>query len=265
MVDPAVQLRGIEIAGDDQHRIVRPVIGGVEGAHVLDRRRVEILDAANPGPRIGMHIVGDHRQIEVEEPAVGLGEHPAPELLLHHVALGVEEALLDDQRAHPLRLRPEQALQMVGRDDLVIIGVVVVGRGVVEAADILGQPVELLGHHVPRRLEHHMFEQMREAGASARIVLGADIVPDLHRDVGGVGVADRIDAQSVGQRSRLIGDRDDLGSRGGRLGEGRRGERRESQSGGGRAQDGLLHWVLHSPGDAILLRPGGNAVKRGGE
>ena len=52
---------------------------------------------------------------------------------------------------------------MVGGDDLVVIGEIVVGGGVVEAADILGQPVELLGHHVPRRLEHQMLEEMREA------------------------------------------------------------------------------------------------------
>ena len=101
-----------------------------------------------PGPGIGMHVVGDLRQIEVEQPAVGRGEDAAAQLLLHHVALGGEEAGLDDQRAHPLGLGPEQPLEMVGRDDLVIIGVIVVGRGVVEAADILGQPVELLGDQV---------------------------------------------------------------------------------------------------------------------
>ena len=154
-----------------------------------------------------MHVVADLRQIEVEEPAVGRGQHAAPQLLLHHVALGGEEALLDHQRAHPLGLGPEQPAQMVGRHHLVIIGVIVVGGGVVEAADILGQPVELLGHHVAGRLEHHMLEQMGEARAAARIVLGADVVPDLHRDVGAVRIADRIDAQAVGQGPRLIGDR----------------------------------------------------------
>ena len=232
----------------------------MEGAHVLDRGGVQILYAADARPRIGMHVVGDHRQIEVEKPAIRLGEDAAPELLLHHIALGGESGRVDDQAVHPLGLREEHPLQMVGGDHLVIIGVIVIGGGVVEAADILGQPVEALRRQVTRRLEHDVLEQMGEARAAARIVLRADIVPDLHRDVGGVGVADRIDAQAVGQGPRRIVDRRDRGRgrRAGPLGKSR--HRRQRQGGDGGAQDERLHWITF-PEFAALLRPVGDEVK----
>ena len=80
------------------------------------------------------------------------------------------------------------------------------GRRVVVAADVFGQPVERLRLKVARRLEHEMLEQMREARAAGGIVLAADVIPHLDRHVGRVGVANRVDAQAVGQRA--LGERD---------------------------------------------------------
>ena len=78
-----------------------------------------------------------------------------------------------------------------------------------------------------------MLEQMGEARAAARIVLRADIVPDLDRDVGAVRVADRIDAQAVGERA--ASDRRSAATAR-RLGRARRGAARTGQSGQRRAR-----------------------------
>ena len=231
LVDPGVELRRVEIARDDEDRIVGAVIRGVEGADVVDRCGFQILDAADRRARIGMRGIGGGRQIGGEQLAIGPRERRLAQFLLHHVALGGEALRLDDEARHAIGLGEQQALQVVGGDHLIVIGEIVVGRGVVIAADILGQPIHLFGDEVARRLEHEVFEHVREARPAARIVLRADIVPDLYRDVGRAGVTQRIDAQPVGQRPLGKGDRLDrrgVGAGGGGLGGlGSRGEGQE--------------------------------------
>ena len=229
LLDPAIERGRIEIARDDEDRIVGPVISGVEGAHIVDRRGIEVGDAADHPAGIRVMLIGERRQIERIELAIGPGEHRLAEFLLHHVAFGGEAGRIDDQRGHAVGLGEQQPLQVVGGDDLEIIGVIVAGRGVVIAADILGQPVELLGVEVARRLEHQMLEQMRKARTPARIVAPADIVPHLHRDIGGRGVADRIDAQAIGERAFGEGDRLDRRQRRRRFGQRGRGDRGKQQ------------------------------------
>ena len=59
----------------------------------------------------------------------------------------------------------------------------VVGRvSVVFAADIFGEIVERLRRQMLIAFEHHVLEQMRETAAPVRIVLRADVIPNLHRD-----------------------------------------------------------------------------------
>ncbi|CAM3278608.1 hypothetical protein SPZE110945_14855 [Sphingomonas zeae] len=202
LVDPAVQLRGIEIARHHQHRIVRPVIGGVERANIVDARRLQFLQATDARPRIGVHRIGELGIIDGEQLAIGLGEGALAQLLLHHVAFAGEALGLDDQRGHAIRLGEQQALQVVGRHHLEIIGVIVGSRGVVVAADILGQAIHLFGDEVARRLEHEMLEHVCKARATLGIVLRPDIIPDLDRDVGRRGVANGIDTQAVRQGAR---------------------------------------------------------------
>ena len=56
-VDPAVQLRLIEIARHDQHGVVRPVVGGVEAPHVVQGRGVQLLDRADARTAIGVVLI----------------------------------------------------------------------------------------------------------------------------------------------------------------------------------------------------------------
>ena len=55
-----------------------------------------------------------------------------------------------------------------------------------------------------------MLEQVGEAGAAGRLVLGADIVPDADRDHRGLAVGVDDDAQAVGEREGLERDVDPL-------------------------------------------------------
>ena len=215
LVDPGAQLGFVEVADHDQGGVVGPVIGVVEGPHIVDGRRVQLLDRTDARPMIGMGRVGRLRHIEAEQPPIGRGQHPLAQLLLDHVAFGFEICLVDHQRAHPLALRPDQPLQVAGRNHLVVVGEVVVGGGVVDPAHILGQPVKALGRQVAGGLEHHVLEQVREAGPAGRIVLRPHTVPDLHRHIGRRPVERGVDLQPVGQGVLLVDDRRDLAGLGG--------------------------------------------------
>jgi hypothetical protein len=127
-------------------------------------------------PMVGVRLRIDR----VEQHAVGIGQHALAVFLFHHRALGLEVLLVHVEVGQPFGLGPQQGLQMVARHDLEIVGDVITGGGIVGAAHVLGQPVELLGVHVLGALEHQVFKQMRETRAPLRVVLGADVVPHLH-------------------------------------------------------------------------------------
>ena len=86
---------------------------------------------------------------------------------------------------------------MVGGDGFVVVGEVVPGGGVVEAACVFGEAVHGFRRHVGRGLEHQVLEEVGKAGAAGRIILRADIVPDLNGNGGGGGIRHRIDPQAI--------------------------------------------------------------------
>ena len=199
LIDPAIQLRLVEVARDDQIGVVRAVVGAVKAQHILKGRGLQLLDRADARPPIGALLIDGLGHEQAEQPAIGIGQDALAVFFLHHVALGHEGRLVHHQRAHALGFGEQHPLKVVGRHRLEIGGGVIGGEGVVGAAHVLGQPVKGLWRQVARRLEHQVFEQVGEAGATRRIVLGPDLVPDLDGDVGGVGVARRIDLEPVRQ------------------------------------------------------------------
>jgi hypothetical protein len=90
---------------------------------------------------------------------------------------------------------------------------------------------------VLRAVEHQVLEQVGEAGAARRLVLAADVVPEVDRDDRGLAVGVHDHAQAVGQGELLVGDRD---AAGGGLGVGGgRNEGRATEGGGeGNGKDG---------------------------
>ena len=86
-------------------------------------------------------------------------------------------------------------------------GAVLVGR-----ADQL-ERLEEFALVVLRALEHQVLEQVREAGAAGRLVLAADVVPDVDRDDRRLAVGVHDHAQAVGQGELLVRDVDGGGLR----------------------------------------------------
>ena len=162
-----------------------------------------------------------------------------------------------DERRQAVALEPEELFEVAGGDGGEVVRAVVVGGAV--DAPLLEVGAQLLDHRevlagdVLRALEHHVLEEMGEAGAPRLLVLRADVVPlvDVHDRELAVDVQD--DLQAVRQGVLLELDvwnlaraRDLAGASCRRCGsgDGSRGERdrecREPEGGGELQGDGLF-------------------------
>jgi hypothetical protein len=68
--------------------------------------------------------------------------------------------------------------------------------------------------HVLRALEHHVFEQVREACAARLLVGWTDVVPEIDRDQRQAAIFHEYDLQAIGQRELLHGQLRCLGKHG---------------------------------------------------
>ena len=113
------------------------------------------------------------------QPAVRLVLDPHPPLFLDDLALVLEDLLVDPQRRHAIGLEPEHQRQVLRRHRLPEDRRVFVGVGVALPADARDPRRMPFGLDVLRALEHHVLEQVREAGAARLLVLRPDVIPDL--------------------------------------------------------------------------------------
>jgi len=143
-------------------------------------------------------------------------------LVLHHAALFVERGLVDrtEQVTHAVRFHPQRHVQRGGGHVLEVIGAVGVGGAIlVGGADLL-ERLEELAAVVLAALEHQVLEQVGEAGAPGRLVLGTDVVPDVDRHDRRLAVGVHHHAQAVGQ-GEFLERNVHRGGRGRGLGSGR--------------------------------------------
>ena len=140
--------------------------------------------------------------------AVRLVVDAQPALFLHGLALVVELGLRDLQRAHAIGFQEQRQLELIRRQHLEVQRQVVAG-GAVHRAAVGEHLVEVLAvADVARALEHHVLEQVREAGAARPLVARADVVGDVDRDHRRAVVLDELHAQAVGERDFLELDAD---------------------------------------------------------
>ena len=71
---------------------------------------------------------------------------------------------------------------------------------------ISSTPDVLIVGHVLRTLEHHVLEQVREAGAARDLVQRTDVVPDVDGDDRQPVIDMEDDLHSIWQRVLLVGD-----------------------------------------------------------
>ncbi len=168
---------GIELAGDDQHRVVGLVVEPVERLQPAD---VDVLDVR---ARADL-------QVPVVVPHERRGEHPsvqhelrvvlaALELVAHHRHLRIEVALADVRVDHPVGFHPERPGEIVvaGGERLEIVGAIEAGRAVVLHAALAELGLDVAAAW--RALEHEVLQQMRHAGLAVVLVGGADLVGDV--------------------------------------------------------------------------------------
>ena len=194
----------VDVAGDDQDRVVWRVEAPVEGKRVL---AVELLDFMVPADhRAAVRVVeierGHHLLVQARFRVVG---DPHVVFLEHDVTLGQHVLVLQDEAGHAVGLELHHAGQLVARHALEIAGVVGRGEGVLVAADLEYGLGELASGMLGGPLEHQVFEKVREPRLAGRLVGGADLVPDHLRHDRRAMVLDHHDLQAVAEREACGG------------------------------------------------------------
>ena len=219
MRDPAQRLRRIEFAGDQQHGIIRLIVGAVERLQIPDLDVLDVAAIADRGAAVAVPIVGHalhalHHHLKRRILA-------ALEFVAYHRHFRVEILFRDEGMHHAVGLHVDRPFQVVlaGLEQFVEIGAVERRRGVRLHAAVIELQVDL--RKFRRALEQHVFEQMRHAGFAVVLVARADKVGDVDRD-GRLGcIGQQQDLQAVVEA--VFGDAFDRGDLADALGQGLRG------------------------------------------
>ena len=167
----------IDIAGNDEDRVVRRVPLAIERQRVLGAEPLDLGFPADRRDAVGVVQKQRRNQLFVQQRG-GLVIDPHAPLFEHDIALRTHPRIVEDEAGHAVRFEPHQHFQPVAGDGLVIAGIVRRGECIVPPAGLRDKLRELARRDCFRPLEHQMFEKMGDARLSARIVGGADPIPD---------------------------------------------------------------------------------------
>ena len=200
--------RGLEVAGDRQDRVVRRVVGREEGGDILEAGGIQVFHGADGRMVVRMALRVESGLDPLVPGAVRLVVDRPAAFVLDDLTLVVQLLLGHGRQetAEPIRLQPQPELELVTGQRLEVVGAIQPGRGVQRSAGRLDQGEVLALGDVLRPLEHHVLEEVREAGSSQLLVLAADVVPQVHGDDGSQVVGRQDDAQAVGQAMPLDGN-----------------------------------------------------------
>ena len=205
--------RHVQVAGDDQARVGRGVIGFEKRHHVVVAGRGEVRHVPDDRPVVWMTI-GILHFIEDD---LGRAIRPVLDRLapfvFHHVALGVDRFRRHrfEEVPHAIGLEEQRELDGVRWDVNPVVRAVVRRGPVVVPAGGFEPLVEFPWLHVARTHEHQMLEQMREAGPTRAFTRRADVVPHVHGDDRHAVIFMQDDVQTVGERELHEGDVDRRG------------------------------------------------------
>ncbi len=194
--------------------------------------------------------------------AVGLIVYAQAPLFFDRLPLVLEILLGDDQAAHAVGLQEEAQVELIFGHRLVVGRAVGVGGAVGVAAVGVDQEVELSHAHVLGALEHHVFEEVGEAGAALALILGAHLIANANRVYRRVVIFRDDHAETVIQMR--VGELDGVAGRG--LGGGRRllGKGQGSRAGSSHsyAHDGEQFHETSTADSFIMIHRAGS-VQRG--
>ena len=117
---------------------------------------------------------------------------------LTNVSLSMRSVAMRSASSH------DRQRQILRRQRLPEHRLVVGGVGVALAADRRDHRGVLFGPDVLRALEHHVLEEVREAGAPRLLVLRADVIPDCEVDDRRRVIFGQDHGQPVGQRRDVV-------------------------------------------------------------
>ena len=164
-------LRLLELAGHDQHDVIRLIILLVEGLEVFDGHAFDVGPAADGGLAVVVPFVGRRVDPLVEDRAgVVLA---AFELVADDRHFRQQVLALDETVDEPIAFESDAELEVLvgGGHGLEVVGAVAV-RGAVEAGPVIAKRLRHF-RVVRRALEDHVFEQVSHAGFTVAFVAAA--------------------------------------------------------------------------------------------
>ena len=169
---------GVDVAREHEGGVVGRIVGLEVGARLVEGDVLDVGHEADDVPAVGALDEG----LEVQRLV-----HHAPHLvvdaqaaLLHDDAALLLEVLLGDGEVrHPVALEVEHDGQRLAREVVQVRGVVARRVAVGGAAVSLDQVVENAGTELPPAVEHHVLEEVRDAGGTAHLVARADVVENV--------------------------------------------------------------------------------------
>ena len=132
VLDEALRLVRIEVAGHGEHAIVRYVETAEESVNVLERSVLQMLHAPDDVPGVGMPFGKEVLEDDLDRRSVGYVVHALATLVLDDVPLVIEVLLVDgvEEVAHAVRFGPEHQLERSGRHRLEVVCAVEVRRAI---------------------------------------------------------------------------------------------------------------------------------------
>ena len=183
-LDQRLGLVHVDVARDGQRGVVGRVVLGEEVTHVLELGGLDVRVGADHVGVVGMSGRVEQVRHRLLGEAVGAVLDALAPLVAHHVLLVRQHSLVEavEQEAHPIALEPQRQLELVRWHVLEEVGAIEVGGSVHHRGAGSFQVLEVLVlAHVTRALEHHVLEQVREAGLAGGLLGGPDVVPQVDR------------------------------------------------------------------------------------
>ncbi len=138
----------------------------------------------------------------IEQCGVAVLDAQAP-LRVHHAAFGLDHFGVEGQIGQSIALELQHQLERRARKPILVDRHVLGRIGVVRTALCFHQSVELALGTSLRAVEHHVLEEMRQAGLATALVAAARPHPDVQSDIRDVVVRPDDQRQAIAESVRM--------------------------------------------------------------